>query len=74
MWISKQQINYWSDILHSSNKKNGITEAVHQLFIDCGKDCDPVRREFGKPMKLVRLIEMWLNEIRSRVRLGKTFI
>jgi len=36
MWISKQQVNYWSYILHSSNteKKREYNEAVHQLFRD----------------------------------------
>jgi hypothetical protein len=45
-------------------------ETVHQLFIDFKKAYDTVRRdvlcniliEFGVPMKLVRLIEMCLNE------------
>jgi hypothetical protein len=27
--------------------------------------------EFGIPMKLVRLIKMWMNETYSRVRVGK---
>jgi hypothetical protein len=44
-------------------------ERVHQLFIDFKKAYDSVRRvvlyniliEFGVPMKLVRLFEMFLN-------------
>jgi hypothetical protein len=52
---------------------------VHQLFIDFKKAYDCVRREvlynilmeFGIPMKLVRLIKMWLSETYSRVQLGK---
>jgi hypothetical protein len=27
--------------------------------------------EFGAPMKLVRLIKMWLNETYNKVRIGK---
>jgi hypothetical protein len=53
-------------------------ETVHQLFIDFKKAYDTVRRdvlcdiliEFGVPMKLVRLIEMCLNETYSKVRIG----
>jgi hypothetical protein len=45
-------------------------ETVHQLFIDFRKACDSVRREvlynilieFGVPIKLIRLIEICLNE------------
>jgi hypothetical protein len=52
---------------------------VHQLFIDFKKAYDSVRREvlynilieLGIPMKLVRLVKMWLNETYSRVRVGK---
>jgi hypothetical protein len=47
-----------------------------QLFIDFEKAYDSVRRktlyniliESGVPMKLVRLIKMWLTETYSRVR------
>jgi len=54
-------------------------EAVHQLFIDVEKTYDLVRREvlynilieFGIPMKLVRLIKIFLNETYIRVRVGK---
>ena len=50
-------------------------EAVHQLFIYFKKAYDSVRREvlynilneFCMPMKLVRLIIMYLNETYSRV-------
>jgi hypothetical protein len=60
-------------------KKWEYNEAVHQLFIDLKKVYDSVRREvlynilieFGIPMKLVRLIEMCMNETCSRVRVGK---
>jgi hypothetical protein len=52
---------------------------VHQVFIDFKKAYDSVRREimynilmeFGIPMKLVRLIKMYLDEIYSRVWVGK---
>jgi len=58
-------------------RKNG-KEAVHQLFIDFKKAYHPVRREVlykiliecGIPMKLVRLINMCLNETSNRVRVG----
>jgi len=52
---------------------------VNQLFIDFKKPYDSFRREvlynilieFGIPMKLVRLIKMYLNETYSRVRVVK---
>jgi hypothetical protein len=51
-------------------KKWEYNETVHQLFIDFKKAYDSVKREvlynividFGVPMKLVRLIKMYLNE------------
>jgi hypothetical protein len=54
-------------------------ETVHKLFIDLKKAYDSVRRdvlynihiEFGLPMKLVTLIKMCLNEIDSKVCIGK---
>jgi hypothetical protein len=54
-------------------------ETAHQLFIDLKKTYHSVRREvlynilieFGIPMKLVRLIKMFLIETCSRVRVGK---
>jgi hypothetical protein len=60
-------------------KKWKYNEAVHNLFIDFKKAYDSVRREvlynilveFKVPMKLVRLIEMCLNETNSKVRVGK---
>ncbi|PNF36269.1 hypothetical protein B7P43_G06499 [Cryptotermes secundus] len=60
-------------------KKWEYVEAVHQQFIDFKKPCDSVRREvlynilieFGIPIKLVRLIKMFLNETYSKVRIGK---
>jgi hypothetical protein len=54
------------------------TEAVHQLFICFNNVYGSVRRKvlyniftFDIPMKLVRLIKMCLNEIDSRVQIGK---
>ena len=60
-------------------KKWEYNEAVRQLFIDFQKDCDSFRREvlynilieFGIHMHLVRLIKICLNEIYSRIRVGK---
>jgi hypothetical protein len=57
----------------------GVHETVHQLFIDFKKAYDSVGREvlynilieFGVPMKLVRLIKMFLNETYSKVPIGK---
>jgi hypothetical protein len=56
-------------------KKWECNETVHQLFIDFKKAYDSVKRkafyniliEFGVPMKLVRLIKMYLNEMYSKV-------
>jgi len=55
-------------------------ETVHQLFIEFKKACGSFRREvlynilieFGIPIKLVRIINMCLNETYSRI--GKTFV
>jgi len=52
---------------------------VHQLFIDFKKANDSIRREvlynilieFVIPMKLVRLIKLYLTETYSRVRVGR---
>jgi hypothetical protein len=61
------------------DKKWKYNEAVHQLFIDCKKAYDSVRREIlyniliecGVPIKLGRLIKKCLPETYSRVRVGK---
>jgi hypothetical protein len=68
-------------LLHSPNtgEKWEYNETAHQLFISFQKAYDSVRREvlysnlteFGVPMKLVRLIKMCLNELYSKVRVGK---
>jgi hypothetical protein len=60
-------------------KKWEYNETVHQLLIDFKKAYDSVRREvlynilieFGVPIKLLRLIEMRLNETYSKVPIGK---
>ena len=60
-------------------KKQEFNEAVHQLFVDFKKAYDSVRREvlynisieFVIPVKLVRLIKMFLNETYNRVQVGK---
>jgi hypothetical protein len=62
-------------ICHISEKN---WNTIRQLFIDCKKAYDKVRREvfynilieFGMPMKLVRLINLCLCETYSRVRVG----
>jgi hypothetical protein len=63
--------------LHSSDTEEEI--GVHQLFIVFKKAYDSVRREvlysilieFGVPLKLVRLINICLNETYNKVRIGK---
>jgi hypothetical protein len=70
------EIFYIQQILE---KKWEYTGTVHQLLIDFKKAYDSVRREllysirieFGIPRKLVRLIQMCLNETYSTVRIGK---
>jgi hypothetical protein len=60
-------------------KKWEYSETIHELFIDFKKTCDSVRMEvlyyilleFGVLKKLVRLIKMCLNEMYSKVHIGK---
>jgi len=60
-------------------KKWEYNETVHQLLIDFKKTYDSVRKEvlrnnlmeFGIPIKLLRLMPIFLNEIYSGVRVGK---
>jgi hypothetical protein len=60
-------------------KKWEYNETVHRLFVNFKKACDSVWRdvwyniliEFGVPMKLVRLIKIYLNEMYRKVRIGK---
>jgi hypothetical protein len=66
-------------IRQTLNKKWEYNEAVHQLLIDFKKAYDSVRTgvvyniviEFGIPMKLVSIVKMCLNEMHSRVQVGK---
>jgi hypothetical protein len=66
-------------ICHIPEKKWEHNETVHQLFIDFKKTYDSVKREvlynilleYGIPKKLVRLIKMCLNEIYSKICVGK---
>ena len=60
-------------------KNWGYKETMHHLFMDFKKAYDSLRMEvlynilieFSIPMQLVRLIKMCLNEIYSKVRVGK---
>ena len=64
-----------SAIRQMLEKKWEYNEALHQLFIECEKAYDPVRREVlcniliecGIPMRLVKIIKICLNETYSRV-------
>jgi hypothetical protein len=70
------QIFYIWQILEKKWEYNGM---VHQLFIDFKKAYDSIKREvlynilveFGVPKKLVRLINMCLNETYSKVCIGE---
>jgi sorting nexin-29 len=70
------QIFYIWQILEKKLEYNGI---VHQLFFDFKKAYDSIKREvlynilleFCIPKKLVRLIQMCLNETCSKVCIGK---
>jgi hypothetical protein len=63
-------------------KKWEYSEAVHQLFVVLKKEYDSVRREvlynifieFGIPLKLVRLIKIFLNETYGRDQVGKHLV
>ena len=81
MWISTQQFNYWSYILHSSNtwEKLEYNEAEHQLSIDFKKAYNSIRREVlynilietGIPIKTGNATKNGLTETYSRVRVVK---
>jgi hypothetical protein len=74
--LTTNQIFCIHQILEKKWEYNGI---VHQLLIDFKKAYDSVRSkilyniftEFGKPIKLVRLIKMCLKENYSKVHIGK---
>jgi hypothetical protein len=63
-------VRYWE-------KKLQYNEIVHQLFTDFKNTYDSVRKEvlysilkeFGVPMKLVRIFKMYSDEIYSKVRM-----
>jgi hypothetical protein len=65
--------------LADTREKVEYNGTVHQLFIDFKKAYDTVKGEvlysilleFGRPKKLVRPIEMCLNETYSKVHIGK---
>jgi hypothetical protein len=67
--ITGQLLIIYSAFIKYLRKKWEYNEAVHQLFIDFKRACDSVRREvlhnilieFGIPMKLARLIKMYLS-------------
>jgi hypothetical protein len=73
LWIS------FFCILHVLEKKLEHNERVHQLFIDFKMACDSVRREvlynilteFGVHIKLIRLIEIYLNKTCNNVPAGR---
>jgi hypothetical protein len=60
-------------------RKWEYNETVHQLFIDFKRAYDSVKREvlyhtlreYGVPMKIVRLIKMCLNETHSTFHIAK---
>jgi hypothetical protein len=67
--------------LSDATEKTGNTDTVHHMFIGFKIAYDAVRREvlysifieFGVPMKLARLIKMYLKEIYGKVHIGKYF-
>jgi len=81
VWILTQQVNCirYSAFVKYLRKKWEYNEAVHQLVAYFKKAYDSVTRdilydiliEFCIPMKLVRLLKMYLNETCSRVWVGK---
>jgi hypothetical protein len=67
LWFPTEQINYWSDVIHSSDReeRGEYNETVHQPFRDFKRAYDSVMRgvlydiviEFGLPMKLLVLFK-----------------
>jgi hypothetical protein len=60
--------------LSDTGEKWEYNETVHQLFVDFKKTYDSVYNiliDFGIPMKLVRLLNMCLNETYSKVHIGR---
>ena len=68
-------------IRQTLEKKIGINEVVHQLFMNFKKSYDSVMKEvlynilidFAFTMKLIRLMNMFLTEKYSRGRVGWNF-
>jgi hypothetical protein len=77
--VTDQLLTRFSAFIRYRREKWEYNETVYQLFIDFEKAYDSARREvlynnlveFGVPMKLVRLNKTCLNEIYSKVRIGK---
>jgi hypothetical protein len=77
--VTGQLLIIYSAFVKYSRKKWEHNGAVHQLFVDFKKAYDSVSREvlynilieFVIPLKLVRLVKIYLNETYSRVRVGK---
>jgi hypothetical protein len=77
--VTDQLLIRYFTFIRYCRKKLEYNETVHQLFIDLKKAYDLVRRqvlysifiEFGVPMKPLRLIKMCLNEMYSKVCIGK---
>jgi hypothetical protein len=78
-WQNRSTTDKAFCICHILKKKWEYNGTVNQLFIDFEKTYDSVRQEvlynilseFGIPVELVRLIEIRLNEIYSKVYVGK---
>jgi hypothetical protein len=76
--ITDQQLIRFSASITYWGKKWLYTETVHQLFIDFKNAYESVKKEvlynilieFVVPMKLVRLIKMFLNETYSKMCMG----
>jgi hypothetical protein len=77
--VTGQLLIIYSAFVKYLRRKWEYNETVQQLCMDFKKACDSVRREvlynilieFGIPLKLVRLIQMCLNETYSRVQVVK---
>jgi hypothetical protein len=77
--VTDQLLIKYSAFVRCWRRSREYSETVRQLFIDFKKAYDSVRREvlynilieFGVPMKLVRLIKMFLNITYIKVRIGK---
>jgi hypothetical protein len=78
-YIREQLQIRFSAFVKCWREKREYNDTVHQLFIDFKKAYDSVWKEvlynnlieFLVPNKLVRMIEMCLNETCSKVRIGK---